>query len=36
MCAVYDPESRIHNPRGLESDLSKDDGELSVIVKIVS
>jgi hypothetical protein len=35
MCVVYDAESRIHNPRGLESDLSKDDGELSVIVKIV-
>ena len=35
-CLVYDPESLIVNPRGLENDLmSKSSHELNVIVKIV-
>ncbi len=34
-CFVYDPENRIKNPRGLESDLSKlSDQDLKVIVFI--
>jgi hypothetical protein len=34
-CLVYDPEHRITNPRGLESDLSKTSGGLEVRVFIV-
>ena len=31
-CLVYDPEHRIQNPRGLESDLSKEIDGLDVRV----
>lgn len=34
ICFVYDPEGRIGNPRGLESDLSSAEGELPVKVYI--
>ncbi len=34
ICFVYDPESRIANPAGLESDLSRDDPNLLVRVII--
>lgn len=34
ICFVYDPESRIANPAGLESDLSRDDPDLLVRVVI--
>ncbi len=34
ICFVYDPESRIANPRGIENDLSKDHGDFAVIVII--
>lgn len=34
VCFVYDPESRIRNPRGFENDLRKDTDELSVMVYI--
>lgn len=34
ICFVYDPENRITNPVGLESDLARTDQELSVIVVI--
>lgn len=34
ICFVYDPENRIKNPRGFESDLSKSSNELSVKVYI--
>ncbi|HDM8193637.1 TPA: hypothetical protein P0E30_005102 [Vibrio harveyi] len=30
ICFVYDPEGRVSNPRGLESDLNKDENDLSV------
>ncbi|MDD8018433.1 MAG: hypothetical protein PHP42_08670 [Bacteroidota bacterium] len=33
-CFVYDPEQRISNPRGLETDLSKSNDDFSVIVSI--
>ena len=32
---VYDPEGRIANPRGIENDLSRDEGDLAVRVMIV-
>jgi hypothetical protein len=32
VCLVYDPEQRVGNPRGLESDLSKEHNKLPVIV----
>ena len=34
VCFVYDPEGRISNPAGLESDLSRSDGDLDVRVLI--
>lgn len=34
ICFVYDPESRIANPAGLEADLSRDDPDLTVRVII--
>jgi len=33
-CFVYDPEERIANPIGLETDLSKKYGDLAVIVTV--
>jgi hypothetical protein len=33
-CFVYDPEGRIGNPRGLESDLSKKHGNIMVTVQV--
>jgi len=33
-CFVYDPEERIGNPIGLETDLSKQYGDLEVIVTV--
>ncbi|MDI1258297.1 DUF2321 domain-containing protein [Aquabacterium sp.] len=35
-CLVYDPEHRVRNPRGIETDLSKTHGELEVRVFVVS
>jgi hypothetical protein len=35
ICFVYDPESRIKNPRGLESDLNKQVDNLLVKVLVV-
>lgn len=34
ICFVYDPESRITNPAGLEADLSRNDPDLTVTVII--
>ena len=34
ICFVYDPEGRISNPRGIENDLTKKDGNFDVIVFI--
>jgi hypothetical protein len=34
-CIVYDPSGRIANPRGVENDLNRDDGEMTVKVMIV-
>jgi len=34
-CFVYDPEGYISNPRGIENDLNKTDGDLKVKVKII-
>jgi hypothetical protein len=34
ICFVYDPESRISNPRGIENDLSRKHGDLDVKVII--
>jgi hypothetical protein len=34
VCFVYDPNHRIKNPRGIENDLSKQHGELVVVVTI--
>ena len=34
ICFVYDPEERIKNPRGIESDLTQKIDEMSVIVLI--
>lgn len=33
-CFVYDPEGRIKNPRGLESDLSNEDKRIKTIVSV--
>lgn len=33
-CFVYDPEGRIPNPRGIENDLSRQEGDLEVKVFI--
>ena len=35
VCFVYDPEGRITNPRGLEGDLTREEGDLSVKVYVV-
>jgi REase_DpnII-MboI len=35
LCVVYDPETRISNPRGLEDDLSKEHDGLATQVMIV-
>ena len=34
-CVVYDPDEHISNPRGLEADLSGQNGKISVRVMIV-
>jgi REase_DpnII-MboI len=34
ICFVYDPEDRIVNPRGIESDLSRNEGDFGVEVII--
>ena len=34
VCFVYDPEGRITNPRGIENDLSRQEGDLEVKVII--
>ena len=34
VCFVYDPESRISNPRGIENDLRRPDDRLKVEVLI--
>ena len=34
VCFVYDPDRRIANPRGIENDLSRDEGVLTVRVII--
>jgi len=34
-CFVYDPDSYINNPKGIESDLHKDEKEFKVIVNII-
>ncbi len=34
LCFVYDPEGLVGNPRGLERDLSKEDGNLKVKVYV--
>ncbi|QDA30116.1 hypothetical protein EJ573_04040 [Paenibacillus polymyxa] len=34
VCFVYDPEGRISNPRGIEVDLNKKDGDMTVEVII--
>jgi hypothetical protein len=31
-CIVYDPDERIANPRGLETDLTRNEGDLEVKV----
>lgn len=33
-CFVYDPDGRIGNPRGLEIDLSKENGRVKTIVSV--
>jgi hypothetical protein len=35
VCFVYDPEGRIANPRGLEKDLGRQEGDLTVKVLVV-
>ena len=35
VCFVYDPEERILNPAGIESDLTSNTEELNTIVKII-
>ena len=35
VCFVYDPEGRVHNPRGLENDLSDCDSDIDVRTIIV-
>lgn len=34
LCFVYDPEGYVGNPKGLEADLSKEDGKIKVRVYI--
>jgi hypothetical protein len=34
ICLVYDPDHRLRNPKGLQSDLSKRHGKLDVVVVI--
>ena len=34
ICFVYDPEARVANPRGIEKDLSRNEGDLEVKVII--
>lgn len=34
-CFIYDPEGRISNPIGLESDLKENSSEFKVLVKII-
>ncbi len=34
-CFVYDPDGRVSNPRGIEGDLSRKEGKLTVKVFIV-
>jgi REase_DpnII-MboI len=34
ICFVYDPDGRIINPRGIESDLAENNGDLDVKVLI--
>ena len=34
-CFVYDPDARVANPRGIEGDLSRKEGDLTVKVFIV-
>ena len=34
LCFVYDPEGWIANPRGIENDLNRDDGDLPAKVLI--
>jgi len=36
VCFVYDPDERITNPRGLESDLLRNKGDMSVKVFVVT
>ncbi len=33
ICFVYDPEGKIHNPKGIENDLNRTEGDL--IVKVI-
>lgn len=35
LCFVYDPDGKIPNPRGIENDLSSQEGDLSIKVLIV-
>jgi hypothetical protein len=35
ICFIYDPEERISNPRGLEQDLNRSNGELQVMIIII-
>ena len=35
ICFVYDPEGWVSNPRGLESDLARNDDDFVVTVIIV-
>ena len=34
ICLVYDPDNRLRNPKGLQSDLSRRHGKLDVVVVI--
>ena len=34
-CFIYDPEGIIHNPYGLEKDLSQSDGSFDIFVFIM-
>ena len=35
ICLVYDPDEWIKNPRGLEKDLSRKEGDMNVKVFVV-
>jgi hypothetical protein len=35
VCFIYDPDNKIANPRGLESDLTREEGQFSVTVFVV-